>query len=191
MVILIGGVGCAGKTFMAQRLLEEYKYPYLSIDHLKMGLYRATIGCGFTPDDSSEHIGEKIWPILKGIIMTAIENEQNLIIEGVYLLPQKIKELEADYLENIISFYIGFSASYIQKHFESKIVNNRSVIEKRGYPNSDTIEEYIAENNNLKENCLEYGAKYFEIDSDYHKETDIIYSWINHEHGGHSLWNSK
>ena len=48
MVILIGGAGYAGKTFMAQRLLEKYHYPYLSIDHLKMGLYRADPGCGFT-----------------------------------------------------------------------------------------------------------------------------------------------
>jgi len=73
MIILIGGVGYAGKTFMAQKLLEKYNYPYLSIDHLKMGLYRAEIECGFTPTDSTELISEKIWPILKGIIMTCIE----------------------------------------------------------------------------------------------------------------------
>lgn len=29
------------KTALAQRLLEEYKYPYLSLDHLKMGLIRS------------------------------------------------------------------------------------------------------------------------------------------------------
>lgn len=38
MVILISGASHTGKTKLAQQLLEKYKYPYLSIDHLKWGL---------------------------------------------------------------------------------------------------------------------------------------------------------
>ena len=38
MVILIAGGSHTGKTLLAQRLLERHHYPYLSIDHLKMGL---------------------------------------------------------------------------------------------------------------------------------------------------------
>lgn len=41
MVILIAGASHTGKTLFAQKLLEKYKYPYLSIDHLKMGLIRS------------------------------------------------------------------------------------------------------------------------------------------------------
>lgn len=37
MIILISGASHTGKTNLAQRLLEEYQYPYLSVDHLKMG----------------------------------------------------------------------------------------------------------------------------------------------------------
>lgn len=59
MIITISGNGYMGKTFMAQQLLETYKIPYLSIDHLKMGIYRGNINCGFTPLDSTELIGEK------------------------------------------------------------------------------------------------------------------------------------
>ncbi len=40
MVILITGASHTGKTALAQKLLEKYKFPYLSIDHLKMGLIR-------------------------------------------------------------------------------------------------------------------------------------------------------
>ena len=36
MIILITGASHTGKTALAQKLLEKYKYPYLSIDHLKM-----------------------------------------------------------------------------------------------------------------------------------------------------------
>jgi len=178
MIILIGGVGYAGKTFTAQKLLEKYKYPYLSIDHLKMGLYLADIGCGFTPHDSVEHISEIMWPILKGIITTNIENKQNLIIEGGYLLPQKVKELESKYPEDIIPFYLGFSNSYINKNFHSKILENRCAIEERGYNNSSTLEEYILENIKQKNNCKEHDTKYFEIDGNYDDEMDKVYAWI-------------
>ena len=41
MVILVTGASHIGKTVLAQKLLEKYKYPYLSIDHLKMGLIRS------------------------------------------------------------------------------------------------------------------------------------------------------
>ena len=41
MVVLITGASHTGKTALAQKLLETYNYPYLSIDHLKMGLIRS------------------------------------------------------------------------------------------------------------------------------------------------------
>jgi len=41
MIVIITGASHTGKTFLAQKLLEKYKYPYLSIDHLKMGLIRS------------------------------------------------------------------------------------------------------------------------------------------------------
>ena len=41
MIILIIGASHTGKTYLAQKMLEKYKYPYLSIDHLKMGLIRS------------------------------------------------------------------------------------------------------------------------------------------------------
>ena len=181
MVILIGGVGYAGKTFAAQRLLEKYKYPYLSIDHLKMGLHRADIECGFTLTDSLEQIGDKLWPILNGIIMTCIENKQNLIIEGGYLFPQKINELGSNYLNEIISFYLGFSDSYVEKYFFSNVQKYRSVIEARGYECEDTVERYIMENRKQKEICKKYNAKYFEIHENYEKEINLVFNWLHKE----------
>lgn len=166
---------------MAQQLLEKYKYPYLSMDHLKMGLYRADIGCGFTPYDSLELIGEKLWPILKGIIMTNIENKQNLIIEGSYFLPEKINEFDDNYLNEIITFYLGFSKMYVEKYFESKVLHYRCTIEERGYENGDTIEKYILDNKNQKKICEKSNAKYFEIERDYQKEIKSVYNWIDTE----------
>ena len=80
MIILITGASHTGKTVLAQRLLETYKFPYLSIDHLKMGLIRSGY-TNLTPDDD-DMLTDYLWPVLREIIKTAIENRQNLIIEG-------------------------------------------------------------------------------------------------------------
>ena len=50
MIILITGASLTGKTLLAQRMLEEYRIPYLSIDHLKMGLIRSGM-TDLTPKD--------------------------------------------------------------------------------------------------------------------------------------------
>ena len=53
MVLLITGASHTGKTVLAQKLLEKYNYPYLSIDHLKMGLIRSGY-TKLTPEDDCE-----------------------------------------------------------------------------------------------------------------------------------------
>ena len=110
MIILIGGVSHAGKTLLSQHLLEKYKYPYLSLDHIKMGLLQGFKDCNFTVADTTTHIAKQIWGIVKGIIITAIENRQNLIIEGCYILPHLILSLDYQYLTHIISVYICFGS---------------------------------------------------------------------------------
>ena len=66
MVILITGASHTGKTILAQRMLEKYKYPYLSIDHLKMGLIRSG-NTELTPEDDDK-LTEYLWPIARETI---------------------------------------------------------------------------------------------------------------------------
>ena len=63
MIILITGASHTGKTLLAQRMLEVYKYPYLSIDHLKMGLIRSG-KTGLTPKDDAA-LTDYLWPIVR------------------------------------------------------------------------------------------------------------------------------
>ena len=63
MIILITGASHTGKTALAQKLLEKYKYPYLSIDHLKMGLIRSG-NTKLTPKDDDK-LTEYLWPIVR------------------------------------------------------------------------------------------------------------------------------
>ena len=83
MIVLITGASHTGKTALAQRLLEKYKIPYFSIDHLKMGLIRSgrTV---LTPEDD-DALTNYLWPIVREMIKTVVENGQSLIIEGCYI----------------------------------------------------------------------------------------------------------
>lgn len=83
MIVLIAGASHTGKTVLAQKLLEKYKFPYVSIDHLKMGLIRSG-KTNLTPMDDAE-LEEYLWPIIREMIKTAVENSQNLIVEGAYI----------------------------------------------------------------------------------------------------------
>ena len=85
MIILITGASHTGKTLLAQRMLEKYKYPYLSVDHLKMGLIRSG-NTGLTAEND-DTLTEYLWPIVREIIKTAAENNQNMIVEGCYIPP--------------------------------------------------------------------------------------------------------
>ena len=59
MIILIAGASHTGKTLLAQKLLEKYKYPYLSVDHLKMGLIRSR-NTQLTPVSNDTELSEKL-----------------------------------------------------------------------------------------------------------------------------------
>ena len=177
MVILIGGNSCAGKTLLSQKLLEKYNIPYMSIDHIKMGIIRGCSECDFTPESEDKLITERIWPIVKGVIMTNIENNQNIIIEGINL-PDNLDDLETEYISNIIFCKICFSEKYIKKHLYSKIIKNKCIIEYRGYDFGHKIEKYIEDNKITKRTCENNNIKYFEIKENYKKEINNVYKWI-------------
>ena len=128
MVILITGASHVGKTLLAQKMLERYKFPYLSIDHLKMGLIRSG-NTDLTPEDDDE-LTEYLWPIIREIIKTAIENEQNLIVEGCYIPFDWRNRLGEQYLQSIRFICLAMSDEYIDSHFE-EIKSHGSDIETR------------------------------------------------------------
>ena len=103
MIILIGGASHTGKTLLAQRLLEKHHFPYLSIDHLKMGLIRSG-NTSLTPLSDDVDLTNYLWPIVREMIKTAIENNQNLIVEGCYVPFDFKKDFEKSYLDDIKKF---------------------------------------------------------------------------------------
>jgi len=180
MIILIGGCSHTGKTLLAQKLMVKYKIPYVSIDHIKMGLYRGWKRCGFTPVSKDEVITKKLWPIIKGVIMTNIENNQNIIIEGVNL-PYSLIDLENKYTSKIIFFRLCFSEEYIKSYLKNKIIKYQSCIEKRGSHFEYSINEFIEFNKIERELCKKNKIKNFEICENYDREIKEIMKWVSKE----------
>lgn len=177
MVILIGGSSHTGKTLLAQQLLTKYKIPYTSIDHIKMGLIRGYNNCGFTAIDDDDIISEKMWGVIKGIIDTCIENNQNIILEGCYLSADKVKQIICN---DIIILYIGFSEQYIQSNFD-KIIQYENIIERRKYPSEILKNDFIFQNSELKQKCIKSNLPYFEINFDYDKEIQKVYDFVDNQ----------
>ena len=168
MIILITGASHVGKTALAQRLLEKYQYPYLSIDHLKMGLIRSG-NTDLTPMSDDKELTAYLWPIVREMIKTAIENKQNLIVEGCYIPFDWQKDFDAEYLENIRYYCLVMSEEYIKNHF-ADIKAYANVIEAR-IDDDCTIESVLADNAQILALAQKHNVNYILIEDKY--EIDI------------------
>ena len=165
MIILITGASHTGKTALAQKLLEKYKYPYLSIDHLKMGLIRSG-NTELTPMSDDNDLTAYLWPIVREMVKTAIENNQNLIVEGYYIPFDWQKDFDSEYLESIKYYCLVMSEEYIRNHF-ADIKKYARVIENRLDDEWCTMESVLADNLEMLALAQEHNANYILIDDKY------------------------
>lgn len=164
MVILIAGASHTGKTAYAQKLLEKHGYPYLSIDHLKMGLIRSG-QTDLTPMDDDK-LTEYLWPIVREMVKTAIENRQNLIVEGCYIPFDWQKDFDESYLKEIQYLCLVMSRKYIEEQF-AEIRNYANVIERRLDDSELSREVLIAENEANLQGCIAHGLPHILIHESY------------------------
>ena len=165
MIILITGASHTGKTLLAQKLLEKYKYPYLSVDHLKMGLVRSGY-TDLTPLSDDQSLTQYLWPVVREMIKTAIENKQNLIVEGCYIPFDWERDFSREYLDNIKYYCLVMSEKYIGNHFDD-IKKYANVIENRLDDSDCTMENVIKDNNIVLTLAKKYGVDYTLIEDDY------------------------
>lgn len=164
MVILIAGASHTGKTVLAQRILEHCHYPYLSIDHLKMGLIRSG-NTHLTPMDD-EALTDYLWPIVREMVKTAIENGQNLVVEGCYIPFDWEQDFAPGYREQIVYRCLIMSRAYIETRF-ADIRDYGSVIEQRLDDSGLSKDQLIRENEENLRLCREKGCDYILLDGAY------------------------
>ena len=171
MIVLITGASHTGKTALAQKLLEKYKYPYLSIDHLKMGLIRSG-NTELTPMSNDKDLTAYLWPIIREMIKTAIENKQNLIVEGCYIPFDWQNEFDSEYLESIKYFCLVMSEKYIRNHFNN-IKKYANAIENRLDDEWCTMESVLADNAEVLALAKRHNSNYILIDDQYEIKIDL------------------
>ncbi len=169
MIILISGASHTGKTALSQRMLEKYKYPYLSIDHLKMGLIRSG-ETDLTPEDDKDLI-PYLWNIVKEMIKTAIENNQNLIIEGCYIPYDWQKDFSKEYLDKIKYICLIMSDKYINEHWD-EIKSFANIIENR-ICDDISKEMLLKDNVDALEMCKKHDLDYIMINEEYKVDYSI------------------
>ena len=176
MVILISGTSHTGKTLISQKLLEKLHYPYLSIDHLKMGLYRGGKS-NFNPLTAYSEITKEMWPVLEGIIKTCIENEQNIILEGCFIPKDYHKYFTPEYLKHIKYMCIILSDNYLDTKFDN-LTKYANVIEKRL---DDDVEYPLLKrcNKEFLDSCNLYNHHYYLVNDDYN-ENEILEEFLKY-----------
>ena len=165
MVVLIAGASHTGKTVLAQKLLETYRYPYLSIDHLKMGLIRSG-NTALTPLSDEKALTDYLWPIVREMVKTAIENKQNLIVEGCYIPFDWERDLGEEYRRQIRYYCLVMSERYNREHFDD-IKRYASAIEDRLNDEDCTLESVLADNAEVLTLAQKNGANYLLIEDVY------------------------
>lgn len=171
MILLITGASHTGKTLLSQRLLEKYGFPYLSIDHLKMGLIRSGY-TSLTPEDD-EQLTTYLWPIVREMVKTAIENGQHLIVEGCYIPSDWRKDFSEEYLEKIRLICLAMADEYIDAHFD-KIISYASAIENRVDDSCCSIDSVKKDNADFIRRFSACGEEIVVIDDDYEMAIDRI-----------------
>ena len=164
MIYLIGGTSHTGKTMLAQNILEEKHIPYLSLDHLKMGLIRSGNTELTVCDD--DKLTDYLWPIAREMVKTAIENGQNLTIEGCYIPHDWASDFDESYRTGIRAVWLIMTSDYIESKFP-EIQRYANAIEQRLDDSGLSKEELIADNQRNLELCRQYGCEYILIDEKY------------------------
>lgn len=172
MIIIITGATHVGKTRLAQRIMEKYHIPYVSQDHIKMGLIRSGYA-KLSPDVPDEVMTDYLWPVTREMIKTAIENVQNLIVEGCYIPFDWKKDFGEEYLQNIKYICLCFSDKYIE-NYHADILEHEGCIENRTDDGYCTKELLKRENSRFYKGCLNNNLNCVLINDNYEQTIERI-----------------
>ena len=132
-----------------------------------------------TPLSDDEALTAYLWPIVREMVKTAIENDQNLIVEGCYIPFDWRQDFDERYLPSIRFVCLAMTEEYIKSHFDA-IKTHESVIESRLIKNDFSIDGLIAENQRMIAGFQDAGEQVVLIESDYEQSiTEILTSVEN------------
>ena len=166
-----------GKTLISQKLLEKTGFPYVCLDHLKMGFIR-TGRTELTVEDDYK-MRYFLWPFVAEMIKTAVENNQNMIMEGCYIPGEWKESFSPEYLSKIHCTFITMSEDYLRQNFDL-VKEKASVIEQRLDDKVD-LERLIMCSSEFREDCRKYHIHNLDITTNTPYNADRFAEQILHE----------
>ena len=109
---------------------------------------------------------EYLWPVVREMVKTAVENNQNLIVEGCYIPFDWRQDFDEHYLPSIRFICLAMTEEYIESHFD-EIIRHESEIESRLIDADCTISGLAADNKAYTEGFHNAGEQVVLIDHDY------------------------
>ena len=138
-----------------------------------MGLIRSG-NTTLTPDDDDK-LTDYLWPIVREFIKTAIENKQNLIVEGCYIPFEWRKDFESQYISEIKFICLALTERYIDEHFEDILAHGSDIEQRFESDEADLSKDYVKkENLRFIEGFKHSGENVILIDQDYEKVIDSL-----------------
>lgn len=171
MIYLVGGPSRSGKSTLALRLLRQHHVPYFSVDYLTSGLAAGAPALGVLHDLPNRVRGERVRPVLLGVLRNIVEVEPRYLVEGDALLPGLVAELEAEYAGCVRACFLGYARCGV----EEKCASIRSV----PGPINDWVADLpdaelarlVSEGREwsafLEEDCARHGLRYFDGSADF------------------------
>ena len=120
---------------------------------------------GVHPLKDETTLGALLWPIVKGMIRPMIENGDDYIIEGTYILPEYAVEMQRVYGEAVRSCFLGYAQMTAQeKQAENDLYRDSSALndDNRAQELVD-LEHFIWFSRYLREECPKLGLRYIEV----------------------------
>ena len=113
-----------------------------------------------------------LWPSVREMIKTAIENKQNLIVEGCYIPFDWAKDFNKKYLDSIRYYCLVISKNYIRNHFDD-IKKYANIIENRLDDGWCTLENVLTDNSEVLKLAQKHKVNYILIDDKYEMSRQI------------------
>ena len=136
-----------------------------------MGLIRSG-NTKLTPMSDDRDLTTFLWPIVCEMVKTAIENKQNLVVEGCYIPFDWQKDFDSEYLESIRYYCLVMSEGYIRSHF-SDIKGYANTIENRLDDDWCTLENVLDDNAEMLALAQNHHVNYILIEDKYEIPIDL------------------
>lgn len=182
MLYLLGGASRAGKGIVADRFLRELAIPYFSIDYLVSGLAK-----GFPVSQISHELpniqrAEKVWPVLKPMLINILQAEKNYLVDGDAMLPRDLRELLDEYPASVKACFVG----YVDAEPKQKLDEVRTFIGNTNNWTEGCTDAYLLQHiqamkdfsRYVQDECKEYNLQYFDVSCNFPETLKSVFDYL-------------